>query len=441
MSSDRYRAFFLQSTVSMGCIDLSETILEVNPAFCQLLGYSVTEVVGTRLHHYIHPADLPTYDSAYQRILGGQALSLRFEHRLLRQPGDSRWVITRLTRLQDKDGNESSIAITCEDIEQRKQLELHLRHRVEHERLLTELTQKMLQTLDLQQILPAAVESVRQYLQADRVLIYRFDVDGPFVPVEPASLISAGSVIVESVAPGWSSLLHYRNDDFDWIRADRMQRYQQGEVDAVSDIAEMDGGDRVLELLRQHQVKSNLTVPILRDADLRGLLLVQQCQAHRSWQADDIQWTRQVATQIVIAMQQSELYQQAHQKAAQQQAINELSSAILSVQTLDAFFSLALQKLLEIFQAERVMIGQYQAERDRWLLIAEEKTSATAPAWLGEELVLSPDVIWSKELPLQPLLTNALGPRTIPPGQWRSASDSGPWLVSPLLINHELWAA
>ena len=439
MSSDRYRAFFLQSTVSMGCIDLSETIVEINPAFCQLLGYTATELVGTQFHHWVHPADFQTYRNACQQILTGKCASLRFEHRLLRQPGKSQWVITRLTLLQHHDDEEPCIAVTCEDIDQCKRLELHLRQRVEQERLLTELTQQTLRTLDLQQILPVAVESVRQYLQADRVLIYCFDLDWPFVPTAPGGLTSAGRVIAESVVPGWSSLRHYRNGDCDLIRTDLMQRYQQGQVYTVSDVDAADCGDHVMQLLRQHQVMSYLTVPILLDADLRGLLLVQQCRARRTWQPDEIQWTRQIATQIAIAMQQGGLYQQARQKAAQQQAINELSSAILSVRTLDAFFTLALQKLLEIFQAERVMIGQYQADRDRWLLIAEEKTLTNAPAWLGEELVLAPDVIWPSETLLQPILTNALSHSAGSLDTERSIADSGPWVVSPLLLNHELW--
>ena len=126
----------------MGCINFSETILEVNPAFCQLLGYAMAEVIGTRLHHFIHPADCKTYRSVCQQLQRRQYPSLRLEHRLLRRSGESHWVITRFTLLPDSGGDEPCIAFTIEDIDQRKQLEMHLRHRVEQERVLTKLTQK-----------------------------------------------------------------------------------------------------------------------------------------------------------------------------------------------------------------------------------------------------------------------------------------------------------
>jgi len=441
MSSDRYRAFFLQSTVSMGCITLSETILEVNPAFCQLLGYSVAEVIGTQLHHFIHPADLKTYRSICRQLQRQQYPSLRLEHRLLRRSGDSQWVITRFTLLQESADDEPCIAFTIEDIDQRKQLEMHLRHRVEQEHLLAALTQKTLQTLDLQQILPTAVDMVRRHLQADRVIIYRFDVDRHYSDMAATGLISAGSFIIESVEPGLPSLLNHRIDDPNWLWQERMQRYQQGEVSAVSDINEADCGAQAIKLLRQYQVISNLTVPILRDADLRGLLLVQQCRARRTWQASEIDWSRQVATQIAIAIQQSELYQQAHQKATQQQAINELSRAILSVQNLDAFFSLALQQLLKIFRAERVIIGQYHAERDCWLLIAEEKQLASAPELLGEELPLSPACFWSASEPLQPVITEALCRTPVFAQKLRSPETDAHWVISPLILNQDLWGS
>ena len=441
MSSDRYRAFFLQSTVSMGCINFSETILEVNPAFCQLLGYAIAEVIGTRLHHFIHPADCKTYRSVCQQFQRRQYPSLRLEHRLLRRSGESHWVITRFTLLPDSGGDEPCIAFTIEDIDQRKQLEMHLRHRVEQERVLTKLTQKTLQTLDLQQILPAAVEAVRQHLRADRVIIYRVDGGRPDSDRNASGFVSAGSFIVESVAPGLPSLLNYRIDDPHWLWAERRQRYQQGEVYAVSDIDQADWGEQAIKWLRQYQVISNLTVPILRDADLRGLLLVQQCHARRTWQADEIDWSQQVATQIAIAIQHSELYQQAQQKATQQQAINELSRAILSVQNFDAFFSLALRKLLEIFQAERVIIGQHHAERDRWLLIAEEKQRPAAPDLLGEELSLAPTCFWGASEPLQPVITQALSRSPVLAQKLRVAEQEDQWVISPLLINQDLWGS
>jgi len=118
------------------------------------------------------------------------------------------------------------------------------------------------------------------------------------------------------------------------------------------------------EMLSRYQVISNLIILILEDSKLWGLLAVQQCSAERLWQLDEIELVQQIAIQMAIAIKQGELYTQIQQEALRQQAMNELSRAILRVQNLEAFFSLALHKFLDIFQAGQVVIGQYRPTND-----------------------------------------------------------------------------
>ncbi|WP_218651750.1 sensor domain-containing diguanylate cyclase [Nostoc sp. C052] len=65
------------------------------------------------------------------------------------------------------------------------------------------------------------------------------------------------------------------------------------------------------------QVRAKLVVPIFQGDRLWGLLVAHHCSAPRDWQPWEGQLLQQLATQLAIAIQQSELYQQL-QRANQQ---------------------------------------------------------------------------------------------------------------------------
>ncbi|MBE9079908.1 GAF domain-containing protein [Romeria aff. gracilis LEGE 07310] len=81
------------------------------------------------------------------------------------------------------------------DISDRKQTEARLQQQLDREQLVTQITDSIRQTLDLDQILQVAVDQVRRFLQTDRVIIFRFRSDWQ------------GTVVAESVGPGWTAIL------------------------------------------------------------------------------------------------------------------------------------------------------------------------------------------------------------------------------------------
>jgi diguanylate cyclase (GGDEF)-like protein len=67
------------------------------------------------------------------------------------------------------------------------------------------------------------------------------------------------------------------------------------------------------QLLKNFQVKANLVVPILQNKTLWGLLIAHNCRSPRQWDEFDITLLRQLATQIGIAVEKSELHEQLKQ--------------------------------------------------------------------------------------------------------------------------------
>lgn len=184
------------------------------------------------------------------------------------------------------------------------QLHLQLQQRIEREQLIAQISQKIHQTLDLEEILQTTVTEVRQFLQSDRVFVYRFQPD------------FSGIIVVESVSQDWLSIVNAKVEDQYFVTT-QGEDYRQGRIQAVADIYTAGLDECHVNLLAQFQIRANLVVPILHGEALWGLLVANHCAAPREWQPLEINLLQQLATQVGIALQQAELYQQVQNELAE----------------------------------------------------------------------------------------------------------------------------
>mgnify|MGYP002777032103 CR=1 FL=1 len=180
-------------------------------------------------------------------------------------------------------------------ITQVHQAEIALQQQFEQQRLVIKMQERIQKSLLLNDILNTTVEEVRQFLQTDRVIIFEFNQN------------CNGTVVVESVAPQWQSILDKQIHDSCF--GANVETFKQGSV-AASDIYTANINPCHLELLANFQVRANLVVPILQGDNLWGLLIAHHCTAPRLWQNTEIELLQQLATQVGIAIQQSNLFQQ-----------------------------------------------------------------------------------------------------------------------------------
>ncbi|MBD2098527.1 EAL domain-containing protein [Trichocoleus sp. FACHB-591] len=179
-------------------------------------------------------------------------------------------------------------------------LQAQIDQQSESERIVAAVTQRIRQSLDLNEILQTTAAEVRQLFQVDRVVLYRFASDW------------SGVVVVESVAEGWLPILGLNVIDT-CFQSNHACEYKQGRTKAIEDIHAAELTPCHVELLQQLQIRANLVVPILQQEKLWGLMIAHQCSGPRSWKASEINLFSQLAGQAAIAIQQSELYQQLQQ--------------------------------------------------------------------------------------------------------------------------------
>jgi len=182
---------------------------------------------------------------------------------------------------------------------QRKQVEEEVQRQNLRSQLFTEITLKIRQSLQIEEIFQITVKEVQKILQIDRVLIYQL------LPGR------SGSILTESVVSGWLALKGQNITDSylqaEYLQQYHLQQYRQKRVQRLSDLDLIEDQQSHIELLQQLGVKANLVVPILLKEELCGLLIVHQCASSRQWSSFETHLLRQIADQVGIAIAQAQL--------------------------------------------------------------------------------------------------------------------------------------
>ena len=252
-----------------------------------------------------------------------------------------------------------------------KQLQHQLENEVKLTQYFTDATRYIRESLQQEDILEISVEEVRRVLNCDRVVVYSLNRD-----------LRYGSVIAESVAPGWTRALNKKIDD-PCFEPTYRDKYRNGRVRAWSNIYEADMNKCHVEQLEKLEVKANLVTPVINEGKLFGLLVAHQCSDFRDWQQSEIRWVTQIATQVGFALDNAKLLADA--KHLQQQVQDEgkwtqyLTDAIgqirKSLKTEDVLKA-SVKEVRRILECDRVVV--YSLNQLRYGTVLAE---SVAPGW------------------------------------------------------------
>lgn len=296
-SEEQLRQIFVQAPIGMALIAPEGTFLQVNQAFCQMLGYTETELKALNYGEITHPEDL-VYELPYiKQCCKGEISSYQIEKRYLKKPGDFLFTHLTCSVVRDQQGRLIYGLAMIQDNTERKQAEQELQRQTQYRQLLAEMALRIRASLQIEVILQTAVTELKQLLQADRVLFYRL------LPN------CNGTVVAEAVVNGWQSLLG-RELVNHCLEGEYLKQYQQ-EIHAWPDVEQAGFHPCHLEMLQEFNIKANLIVPVFLKDKIWGMLFVHQCGATRQWNSLEIDLLRQLADQLSIALAQAHLLEQA----------------------------------------------------------------------------------------------------------------------------------
>ncbi|MBK9990499.1 MAG: PAS domain S-box protein [Verrucomicrobia bacterium] len=124
-SEDKFKFFFEHSGVGKSLTRPSGAI-QVNQAFCNLLGYSQAELQHRTWQEISHPADLELTQQAVDALISGKQNSTRFIKRYLHKNGSAVWTDVSSTLRRNEAGQPLYFITSIIDITERKQAEAAL---------------------------------------------------------------------------------------------------------------------------------------------------------------------------------------------------------------------------------------------------------------------------------------------------------------------------
>ena len=210
-----------------------------------------------------------------------------------------------------------------------------LDNQIQQSLLLDQVITRIRHSLDLPAILETTVAQVREFLSADRLVLYQFDQfdlhqfdldalaandlqSGSQSGAQPimGRFAHAGHITYESrISEMVPSVLNFtENVCFEPSRS-LQARYLLGEPIAVDDVAEKYAGvPCLLKFLQQAQIRSKIIAPIIVKGKLWGLLIAHQCWHCRHWEAAEALFLQHIAEHLAVAINQASLYQQLRQQ-------------------------------------------------------------------------------------------------------------------------------
>lgn len=298
-SEAKYRALMNDAGDAIMLADMQGNILEANKNAEELLGYKKEELV--KMHaSQIHP--LPERKRVMSEFMKSIKKGVAWlpNTLVLQKEGQTVWVDIN-SRVVEWGGSGKVVQTIFRDITYRVQLENTLKQQAERERLVRGIAQNIRESLNLEEILNTTVNKVRDFLQTERVIIHRFKTG------------ESGQIVAESIADGWGSTLDWAIGH-PWITENQLSNsLQLRQICAIEDIYTSGLEQSHIELLETFEIRAMLVMPILTGeypSLLWGLLIAHQCSGVRKWQQLEINLLQELAMQLALGIQQSQLYQQ-----------------------------------------------------------------------------------------------------------------------------------
>ncbi|MBE9182935.1 GAF domain-containing protein [Oculatella sp. LEGE 06141] len=266
-------------------------------------------------------------------VSGGVLLGLLVAHQC---SGLRDWQEDEVTYLREL-ASQVGLALTGITLLARKAAE------VERAQILKDVTLRIRQSVNVEDILQLSADEVRRVMKTDRALIYQFNPDW-----------QSGVVVAEAVKGGWTKafgqVIHNPLTEGD------LDRYHGGTVWSSKDTQNDAISDRHYAALERLQVKAVIAAPIFRNGQLYGLLCGHHCATPRQWLETEADLLTQLAVQVGFALDQADLLEKQAAAAKQARQLSEITAQVRETLQPAQIFSAAVNGVRQALETDRTLV-------------------------------------------------------------------------------------
>ena len=104
LSDPAFRAIFEDSPIGICVVDRDLKVVDVNAAYCEMLGRTEAEMMGSRIPDVTHPDDRERGMVMVRRVLSGELERYMYDKRYIRKDGEIVWARIVVTAVLDPSG-------------------------------------------------------------------------------------------------------------------------------------------------------------------------------------------------------------------------------------------------------------------------------------------------------------------------------------------------
>ena len=295
-SQERFRSAFEYSAIGMALVSPQGHWLQVNPALCEIVGYSESELLKLTFQDITHPEDVETSLDYLHHAIYGEIGTYQMEKRYIHKLEQIVWVQLTISTLRDAQGQVLYLIAQIQDITERKTAEAALRERERRVRrhqegLMALAKRESLYTGDLKPALQNITQIAAIALRVERVSVWFFNDD--------RSLLRCADLYQFSTLKHTSGLeLSAANYPvyFEALESDNIIAADDAQTDAQTH-------EFTVNYLTPLGITSMLDVPIRVAGETIGVICHEHIGLPRSWALEEQNFASYLAYMASLAIE------------------------------------------------------------------------------------------------------------------------------------------
>ena len=318
----------------------------VNPAFCQMVGWKESELLGAKSPYVYWPEeDIPTIAETFRITTGEDALPSDFELRFQRKNGDRFDAYILVSPLRSGSREVQEWLASVYDISERKLNEELIRRQTRRAEALAQMAEKLNARLDQKTVFNTVCEQTANAVnvQAVAVILYDREIDAYRMGASfgfPAEFVQAFTPVSKQ--------------DF---------RLPQGSDQAMTVMTDIQDYPDLphLDWLLSYNVRTMAAVPMTRDPRVTGYLAVFTFGKKRIFSEDDQFLLHGVTNLAEQAIVNARLFTETEQRLRQLHALRAIDLAISASLDLSVTLDILLDHVVSLLQVDAADILLFNA--------------------------------------------------------------------------------